>query len=161
MVTGERELADYFELAVKSGADPKKVSNWIMTELMRELKGEGIATCRISAQQLAQLLLLIEKGTISGKIAKGVFQVMFETGKDPEIIVREKNLVQVSDEGEIMTVVQQLVEQHPEQARELREGKDKLMGFFVGQLMKQMKGKANPGMANALFRKAIFGDEQQ
>ena len=161
MVTGERELADYFEMAVKSGADPKKVSNWIMTELMRELKGEGIATCRVSAQQLAQLLLLIERGTISGKIAKGVFQVMFETGKDPEIIVQEKNLVQVSDEGEIMTVVQQLVEQHPDQARELREGKDKLMGFFVGQLMKQMKGKANPGMANQLFRKAIFGDEQQ
>jgi len=161
ILTGERELADYFELAVKSGADPKKVSNWIMTELMRELKGEGIGTCRISGHQLAQLLLLIERGTISGKIAKGVFQIMFETGKDPEIIVREKNLVQVSDVREIMTVVQQLVEQHPDQARELREGKDKLMGFFVGQLMKRMKGKANPAMANELFRKAIFGDEQQ
>lgn len=161
ILTGERELADYFELAVKSGADPKKVSNWIMTELMRELKGEGIGTCRISGHQLAQLLLLIERGTISGKIAKGVFQIMFETGKDPEIIVREKNLVQVSDVGEIMTVVQQLVEQHPDQARELREGKEKLMGFFVGQLMKRMKGKANPAMANELFRKAIFGDEQQ
>jgi aspartyl-tRNA(Asn)/glutamyl-tRNA(Gln) amidotransferase subunit B len=161
ILTGERELADYFELAVKSGADPKKVSNWIMTELMRELKGEAIGTCRISAQQLAQLLLLIEQGTISGKIAKTVFQIMFETGKDPEIIVREKNLVQVSDVGEIMTVVQQLLEQHPDQARELREGKEKLMGFFVGQLMKQMKGKANPAMANELFRKAIFGDQQQ
>ena len=161
ILTGERELADYFELAVKSEADPKKISNWIMTELMRELKGEGIGTCRISAQQLAQLLLLIERGTISGKIAKGVFQIMFETGKDPEVIVREKNLVQVTDEGEIMTVVRQIVEQHPDQARDLREGKEKLIGFFVGQLMKQMKGKANPAMANELFRKAIFGDEQQ
>jgi len=161
ILTGERELADYFELAVKSEADPKKISNWIMTELMRELKGEGIGTCRISAQQLAQLLLMIERGTISGKIAKGVFQIMFETGKDPEAIVREKNLVQVTDEGEIMTVVQQIVEQNPDQARELREGKEKLIGFFVGQLMKQMKGKANPAMANELFRKAIFGDEQQ
>lgn len=159
ILTGERELADYFELAVESGADPKKVSNWIMTELMRELKGEGIGTCRISALQLAQLLLLIDKGTISGKIAKGVFQDMFETGRDPEIIVREKNLVQVSDVGEIMAVVRLLVEQNPDQARELREGKDKLMGFFVGQLMKQMKGKANPALANELFRKAIFGDE--
>ena len=160
ILTGDRALAEYFEEAVRLGPDPKKVSNWIMTELMRELKGEDFDNCPISARQLGSLLLLVEKGTISGKIAKTVFQEMFQTGKDPEIIVTEKNLMQVSDEAEIMQVVKEILAANPEQVEELRAGKGKLMGFFVGQLMQRMKGKANPAMANELFNKAIWGEKR-
>ena len=159
ILTGNRELADYFEEAAKCGAEPKKISNWIMTELLRELKGEDIRQCQISPGQLGQLVLLVEKGTISGKIAKTVFQAMLETGKDPELIVQEKNLLQVSDEVEIMRVIEEILKEYPNQVDELRAGKEKLMGFFVGQLMKRMKGKANPAMANELFNKAIRGDQ--
>ena len=158
ILTGSREFAEYFEEAASGVADPKKISNWMMTELLRELKGEDIQQCKILPGHLAELLLLVEKGTISGKIAKTVFQTMFETGKDPEKIVKEQNLVQVSDEGEILKVIRELLEEYPEQAAELRSGKEKLMGFFVGQLMKRMKGKANPTLANELISKTIFGD---
>lgn len=160
ILTGDRTLAEYFEEAVRLGPDPKKVSNWIMTELMRELKGEEIEGCPITARQLGSLLLLVEKGTISGKIAKTVFQEMLTTGKDPETIVTEKNLLQVSDETEIMQVVMEILAANPEQVEELRAGKGKLMGFFVGQLMRRMKGKANPAMANELFNKAIWGENR-
>ncbi|KAB2892201.1 MAG: Asp-tRNA(Asn)/Glu-tRNA(Gln) amidotransferase subunit GatB [Desulfobulbaceae bacterium] len=159
ILTGNRELADYFEEAVKCGAEPKKISNWMMTELLRELKGEDIRQCQISPGQLGQLVLLVEKGTISGKIAKTVFQAMLDTGQDPELIVQEKNLLQVSDEGEIMKVIEEILKEHPNQVDELRAGKEKLMGFFVGQLMKRMKGKANPAMANELFKKAIRSEQ--
>lgn len=158
ILTGSREFAEYFEEAASGAADPKKISNWMMTELLRELKGEDIQQCKILPRHLAELLLLVERGTISGKIAKTVFQTMFETGKDPEKIVKEQNLVQVSDEGEILKVIRELLEEYPEQAAELRSGKEKLMGFFVGQLMKRMKGKANPTLANELISKTIFGD---
>jgi aspartyl-tRNA(Asn)/glutamyl-tRNA(Gln) amidotransferase subunit B len=160
ILTGDRALAEYFEEAVRLGPDPKKVSNWIMTELMRELKGEDFDNCSIAARQLGSLLLLVEKGTISGKIAKTVFQEMLTTGKDPEIIVTEKNLMQVSDEAEIMQVVMEILAANPAQVEELRAGKGKLMGFFVGQLMRRMKGKANPAMANELFNMAIWGEKR-
>lgn len=155
ILTGERELADYFEVAVKAGANPKKASNWIMTELLRELKGESIESCKTAPEQLGALLTMIDKGTISGKIAKTVFLDMMETGKDPAVIVEEKNLVQVSDEGELTAIVEQIVADNPGQAEEFRNGKTKLMGYFVGQLMKQTKGKANPKLANELFTKAL------
>ena len=158
ILTGDKALADYFEETLRQGvSDPKKVSNWIMTELLRELKGDEIANCRITPLQLGQLLVMVDKGTISGKIAKTVFQIMLKSGMDPEVIVQEKNLVQVSDENEILRVVQEIMAANPSQVEELRGGKEKLMGFFVGQLMQRMKGKANPAMANDLFRKAIFG----
>ncbi len=160
ILTGDRALAEYFEEAVRLGPDPKKLSNWIMTELMRELKGEDFDNCPISARQLSSLLLLVEKGTISGKIAKTVFREMLTTGKDPETIVAEKNLMQVSDEAEIMQVVMEILAANPEQVEEQRAGKSKLMGFFVGQLMRRMKGKANPAMANELFNKAIWGENR-
>lgn len=158
ILTGSRELAEYFEEAAASEADPKKISNWMMTELLRELKGEDVRRCKITPHQLAELLLLVERGTISGKIAKTVFQTMFETGKSAESIVNENNLVQVSDEGEILRIINELLEEYPEQTAELRSGKVKLMGFFVGQLMKRMKGKANPALANELLNKAVSGD---
>lgn len=155
ILTGSRELADYFEIAAKLSSHPKKVSNWIMTELLRELKGEEISTCRVSPTQLGELLAMVEKGTISGKIAKTVFVEMMESGKDAQAVVEEKNLVQVSDEGELLAMVEEIVAANPDQAEQFRQGKTKVMGFFVGQLMQRTKGKANPKMANELFAKTL------
>ncbi len=157
ILTGERELADYFEQAAAGGATAKKVSNWIMTELLRELKGETIGSCKVLPHQLGELLAMVDKGTISGKIAKTVFLDMMETGKDAAVIVQEKNLIQVSDEGELLALVEEIVAANPSQAEDFRGGKTKLMGFFVGQLMKKTKGKANPKMANELFAKVLNG----
>jgi len=157
LLTADRAVAEYFEETVKGGAQAKKASNWIMTELMRELKGEEISSCKVAAPQLASLLLMVEKNTISGKIAKTVFLDMMESGKDPEMIVKEKNLVQVSDAGELLLLVKEIVAANPEQAEDFRAGKTKLMGFFVGQLMKKTKGQANPQLANELFSKELGG----
>jgi aspartyl-tRNA(Asn)/glutamyl-tRNA(Gln) amidotransferase subunit B len=157
LLTADREVAEYFEETVKGGAQAKKASNWIMTELLRELKGEEIASCRVTAPQLAALLLMVEKNTISGKIAKTVFLDMMETGKDPETIVNEKNLSQVSDVGELLSLVKDIVASNPTQAADFRAGKTKLMGFFVGQLMQKTKGQANPQLANELFSQELSG----
>ncbi|MBU1233414.1 MAG: Asp-tRNA(Asn)/Glu-tRNA(Gln) amidotransferase subunit GatB, partial [Proteobacteria bacterium] len=109
ILTSSRELADYFESAVKSCGQAKKVSNWIMTELMRELKGEDVTACRVRPEQLGGLLQMVADGTISGKIAKTVFLEMMVSGKDPEVVVKEKNLVQVSDQGELLAIVQEII----------------------------------------------------
>ena len=155
LLTADRAVAEYFEQTVKGGAQAKKASNWIMTELMRELKGEDISSCKVTAAQLAALLLMVEKNTISGKIAKSVFLDMMENGKDPATIVQEKNLAQVSDVGELSALVKEIVDANPSQAEDFRAGKTKLMGFFVGQLMKKTKGQANPKLANELFSKEL------
>jgi aspartyl-tRNA(Asn)/glutamyl-tRNA(Gln) amidotransferase subunit B len=161
ILTGTRELADYFETALAVCNSPKKLSNWIMTELMREIKGDVgpwiTTSCAISPESLGELVGLLEGNKISGKIAKTVFQVMLETGKTPAVIVQEKNLVQVSDQGELLAVVKEIIAANPTQVAEYKEGKTKLMGFFVGQLMQKTKGKANPQVANELFSKELSG----
>jgi aspartyl-tRNA(Asn)/glutamyl-tRNA(Gln) amidotransferase subunit B len=155
ILTGDRALADFFETAVKVGANSKKVSNWIMTELLRELKGAAIQNCRVTPVHLGELLLMVDKGAISGKIAKTVFPDMMESGQDPQAIVEKKGLLQVSDEGELLSLVKEIVAANPAQAEDYRSGKDKLMGYFVGQLMQKTKGKANPKIANELFVKEL------
>jgi aspartyl-tRNA(Asn)/glutamyl-tRNA(Gln) amidotransferase subunit B len=156
ILTGSRDLADYFEEAVQQcGAAAKKVSNWLMTEFLRELKGDDITTCKVTAKQLGVLLKMVDDGTISGKIAKLVFPEMMETGKDAEVVVKEKNLVQVSDQGELLAMVREIIADNPGQAKDFRDGKTKLMGYFVGQLMQKTKGKANPQIANELFAKEL------
>lgn len=158
ILTSSKELADYFETALQDFPQAKKLSNWIMTELMRLLKGEegvDISQCPVSPQSLAALLNMIEKATISGKIAKTVFEEMMETGKDAETIVKEKNLVQMSDESELLQIVQDIIAANPDQVEQFKAGKTKVMGFFVGQLMQKTKGKANPKMANQLFAKEL------
>jgi len=155
LLTADRPVAQYFEDVVAKGVPAKKASNWIMTELLRELKGDDISSCKVSPEQLSSLLMMVENNTISGKIAKTVFFDMMETGKDAETIVQEKNLVQVSDEGELTAMVEEIIAANPGQAEDFRNGKTKLMGFFVGQLMQKTKGKANPKMANELFAKAL------
>jgi len=158
VLTSDRELADYFEAALAGYPNAKKLSNWLMTELMRLLKGEeamDMGACPVSPAHLATLLTMIDSGVISGKIAKTVFEEMMASGKDPETVVREKNLVQMSDEGEILAMVREIIAANPEQAMQFREGKSKVMGFFVGQLMKKTQGKANPQMANELFTREL------
>lgn len=155
LLTSSRELADYFEEAVKIGVTAKKVSNWIMTELMRELKGEEVTNCKVRPEQLGALLKMVDDGTISGKIAKTVFLEMMDSGKNPDVVVKEKNLVQVSDQGELLVMVQEIIAANPGQAADFKGGKTKLMGYFVGQLMQKTKGKANPKVANELFSKEL------
>ncbi|CAK8724987.1 Asp-tRNA(Asn)/Glu-tRNA(Gln) amidotransferase subunit GatB [Candidatus Electrothrix laxa] len=155
ILTSSRDLADFFEQVCAAYDNPKKVSNFIATELLREYSPEQINDCPVSAQQLAALLQMVEKKTISGKIAKTVFADMLASGDDPEKIVKEKGLVQMSDEGELVAIVREIIEANPEQAQQFREGKNKVMGFFVGQLMQKTKGKANPQMANKLFAQEL------
>jgi len=155
ILTASRDLADYFEEAVKNCGKAKKVSNWIMTEMLRELKGEDVTACNVKAKQLGALLKMVDDGTISGKIAKTVFLEMMESGKDPETVVKEKNLIQVSDTGELRGIVQEIIAANPSQAEDYKGGKTKLMGYFVGQLMQKTKGKANPKIANELFSEEL------
>ncbi len=157
VLTSDKALADYFEAAVQEFPRPKQVSNWIMGELMRELKKEeaGITACRVTPAALAKLLFLVEQGTISGKLAKTVFEDMVATGRDPEVIIKEKGLVQISDTGALEAAAREIIQAHPKEAADYRAGKTKLMGFFVGQLMKQTKGQANPQLANEIFQRLL------
>ena len=158
VLTSSRELADYFEQALAAYPAAKKLGNWIMTELMRALKGEDgidIGACPVTPASLARLLNMVDEGLISGKIAKTVFEEMMLSGVDPDTVVKEKNLVQVSDEGELVAMVRAIIAAHPAQAEQFRDGKTKVLGFFVGQLMKETKGKANPQMANELFSQEL------
>lgn len=155
ILTGERELADYFEEAIRAGGTAKKLANWIMTELLGGLKGEPISTCRVRPSQLSELLKFVDQGAISGKIAKTVFLEMLNTGEDAAAIIKAKNLLQVSDSAELRGMVEAIVRENPTQAEDFRNGKTKLMGFFVGQLMQRTKGQANPQLANTLFLEVL------
>ena len=155
ILTASRELADYFEDACQQYNNPKKLSNWIGTELLRDYGPENIGSCPVSPGQLARLMHMVDNGTISGKIAKTVFADMLESGNDPDSIVKEKNLVQMSDEGELSTIVREIIAENPDQAQQFRDGKTKVMGFFVGQLMKKTKGQANPQLVNKLFKQEL------
>lgn len=156
-LTAEMPVALWFEQTVAAGAQPKAAANWMMTELMKHLNDDNtpIDECPIQPAQLADLLTLIDKGTISGKIAKTVFEEIYATGKDADEIVKEKGLVQISDSGAIEQALDEILAKHPAELERLKAGDEKLVGFFVGQLMKAMKGKANPQMANELLRKKL------
>jgi aspartyl-tRNA(Asn)/glutamyl-tRNA(Gln) amidotransferase subunit B len=157
LLTSERSIAEWFEDAVKAGGQPKAVSNWMMGDLMRLLNEENkfIEECPLRPAQLAEMLDLLDKGTISGKIAKTVFEEMYRSGKNAEEIVREKGLVQISDESEIEKAVDEIIAKSPKEAERFRAGDEKLLGFFVGQVMKATKGKANPKMLNDLLKKKL------
>ncbi len=157
VLTAEKALADYFEACIKHYNAPKKISNWIMTELLRELKNDhtDITQCQVQAKQLATLVKLIDDGTISGKIGKDIIIEMYKTGKDPAIIIDEKGFKQVSDEGELEKIIDEVMSNNPQQLEQYRAGKDKLFGFFVGQVMKASRGQANPDLVNKLLKKKL------
>ena len=157
LLTGSRELADYFEAALASFAHARKLANFIGTELLRDYGPERINECPVRPGQLADLLQMTEDGRISGKIAKTVFAEMLTTGHDPAQIVKERGLVQMSDEGELAALVTEIVAANPDQAQQFREGKTKVLGFFVGQLMQKTRGQANPQLANQLFTRELTG----
>ncbi len=159
LLTSERPVAEWFEEVVAAGAQPKAASNWMMGELMRLLNEESrpIDECAIKPEQLASMLRLIDAGTISGKIAKAVFAEMYRTGRDAEAIVKEKGLVQISDQSEIEKAVDDVIAGNPNEVGRFRAGEEKLLGFFVGQVMKKTKGKANPRMLNDLMKKKLGG----
>jgi aspartyl-tRNA(Asn)/glutamyl-tRNA(Gln) amidotransferase subunit B len=159
VLTASRELAEYFEACTVLYPQAKTVANWVMGELTRALNedGKSIADSPVTPRLLADLLLLIDKGTISGKIAKTVFDEMYTTGKEPAQIVEEKGLVQVSDTGEIERIIDEIMAANAGQVEEFRGGKEKVFGFFVGQVMRASKGKANPAMVNELLLKKLQG----
>jgi aspartyl-tRNA(Asn)/glutamyl-tRNA(Gln) amidotransferase subunit B len=154
VLTGSQALAAYYEDAVRHGAPAKAAANWIMSELLALLNADGvdIAACRVSAPALAGLFGLIDNGTISGKIAKTVFEEMYRTGAAPDAVVAAKGLTQVSDAGELAAVIDQILADSPKELEQYRSGKDKLFGFFVGQVMKRTQGKANPAKVNELLK---------
>jgi aspartyl-tRNA(Asn)/glutamyl-tRNA(Gln) amidotransferase subunit B len=157
LLTSDRELADYFEACVDRFPQPKPVSNWLMGPLLGLLnaRDQSIAELPVSPENLARLLALIDKGVISGKIAKTVFDDMALTGKPAEQIVEEKSLVQISDTAAIDDVVAEIISNNPKEVEAYKSGKTKLMGFFVGQVMKETRGKANPKLVNELLKKKL------
>ncbi|MFK7866772.1 MAG: Asp-tRNA(Asn)/Glu-tRNA(Gln) amidotransferase subunit GatB [Alphaproteobacteria bacterium] len=157
IVTAERETAEYYEKALESKADPKQVCNWLIGELFGRLSknNESLATTKITPDALGKLVALIDSGDISGKMAKDVFDKMFDTGDDPQTIVDASGLKQISDAGALTTMVDQLIADNQGQANAYRGGKTGLMGWFVGQIMKQTKGQANPAMVSQLLKERL------
>ncbi|MBE1446643.1 Asp-tRNA(Asn)/Glu-tRNA(Gln) amidotransferase subunit GatB [Paenibacillus sp. OAS669] len=153
VITSSIKLADFFEESLKYTQDAKAVSNWIMGDLLGYLNANNLEfqDVKVTGKGLGEMIGLIEKGTISNKIAKTVFKAMMETGKAPQTIVEEQGLVQISDEGAIKAVVEQVVANNPQSVADFKAGKDKAVGFLVGQVMKETKGKANPGLVNKLI----------
>ncbi len=157
VITASRAMADYFDATVATGADAKAAANWLMGELSRQLNAAGreIDDCPVAPAQLAGLIDLLVKGTISGKIAKTVFEAMWSSGKDASVIVKEQGLVQISDTGAIEAVVDQVIAANPQSVADFKAGKDRAIGFLVGQVMKETKGRANPEMVNKLLRERM------
>ncbi|MEW6571376.1 MAG: Asp-tRNA(Asn)/Glu-tRNA(Gln) amidotransferase subunit GatB [Nitrospirota bacterium] len=160
LLVSEKELADWYEVAVKLGGQPKVVANWIMGDLMRLLNAENktIEECPLKPEQLVGMLKLIDNGTISGKIAKTVFEEMYRTGKDADSVVRQKGLVQISDTRTIEKYIDEVILKHAKEVERFKAGEEKLIGFFVGQVMKLTKGKANPQMVNELLKKKLSSE---
>jgi len=157
VITASKILSNFYEECVKYYHDPKVVSNWVMVELMSILNdtGQGIKDLKFTPKQLCDMLAMIDKGTISGKIAKEVFREMFDTGKSPETIVKEKGLVQISDEGQLESIAKQVIDNNPKSVEDYKNGKKKALGFLVGQVMKETKGKANPQMVNTILNRLL------
>jgi len=154
VLTSTREIADYFEVALEGYYKPKVISNWLANELLGRLNAENvnIAQSPVAPVQLRDLVRLIDAGTISGKIAKEVFDEMFVSGKDAGVIVEEKGLTQVSDTGELEAVCRKVLEANPKAVEDFLGGKEKSFGSLVGGVMKETKGRANPGLVNELLR---------
>jgi aspartyl-tRNA(Asn)/glutamyl-tRNA(Gln) amidotransferase subunit B len=157
VLTAERAVADYFEAYVRAYPDAKTVANWITGELFRLLKAADIEieAVKITPDALAELLTLVEKGTISIRIAKDVFAEIFETGRPATEIVEERGLAQISDVEELSRIVEQVIAENPGPVEEYLRGKEPVLRFLVGQVMKATRGRANPRLVNELFREKL------
>lgn len=159
VLTTDNELADFYEQTAKISKNFKASSNWVMTELLRELNQaqKTIAQSPIKPDQLGKMILLIDTGAISGKIAKTVFQEMWQTSKDPDTIIKEKGLVQISDTSAIEKIIDEVLSANQSQVADYRGGRTKLFGFFVGAVMKASKGQANPDLVNKILTEKLQG----
>jgi aspartyl-tRNA(Asn)/glutamyl-tRNA(Gln) amidotransferase subunit B len=157
ILTDSKGLADYFEACVKFFPHPKTVSNWVTGELLRELNTSGTLAedSPLGPERLAELLQLVDLGTVSLKAARELFPELYSTGKTPEQLVKEKGLVQVSNEGQLTVIIKDVLTQHPAQVEQYRGGKKAVLGFLVGQVMKASKGTANPGKVNELLKHVL------
>ena len=153
LITSSKYLSDLFEASIKVCNNPKAVNNWIISDISRILNETEMEPIEIpfDANQLGKLVILIDNGTISSSIGKKVLVELFENPRDPEDIIKEKGWIQISDEGAIKEVVMKILEANPQSIADYKGGKDKALGFLVGQAMKETKGKANPQMLNKLF----------
>lgn len=157
LLTSSQKIADFFDQVTAEGADPKSAANWITSELLGYLNNQGkeLEETQITASSLARMIQLIDQGTISSKLAKKVFKELVEQGGDPAKIVEEKGWVQISDEGKLKEIVSDVLQANPQSVTDYRNGKDRALGFLVGQVMKATKGKANPKMVNQLILENI------
>ena len=159
VITATRPMADYFDALVASGAEPKAAANWLMGEVSKHLNACSldIRSCPVPPANLAEMIALIEKGTISGKIAKSVFESMWNEGKPAAVIIKEQGLVQMSDEGELGGIVEAIIAANPQSVADFNAGKEKAIGFLVGQIMRQTKGRANPELVNRILKEKLTG----
>lgn len=157
ILTSDKRMADIFEEAAALCGKPKKVSNWLMVETLRLMKEHGMdaGELRFSPEHLAKLVILVEEGVINGTVAKEVFELVFDRDIDPEKYVEEKGLRTVKDEGKLRAVIQEVLEANPQSVADYKGGKQKAIGFLVGQTMKAMKGKADPGTVNQILTKLL------
>ena len=157
LLAADKDLANFFEAVVKVSNSPKLSANWIMGELSAELNNENLSIndSKITSNQLGQLILRIEDGTISGKIAKEIFEKLWSSDNEVDEIIQSEGLEQVTDDKEIETMIDKVINNNPEQLEQYRSGKDRLFGFFVGQVMKASQGKANPKQVNDILRKKL------
>lgn len=157
ILTSDKGMADIFEEAAALCGKPKKVSNWLMVETLRLMKEHGMdaGELRFSPEHLAKLVSLVEEGVINGTVAKEVFELVFDRDIDPEKYVEEKGLRTVKDEGKLRAVIQEVLEANPQSVADYKGGKQKAIGFLVGQTMKAMKGKADPGTVNQILTKLL------
>ena len=157
VITQSKAMSDFFDAALSSFGDAKTLANWVMGDVTRLLNSNQcrVEDSPISPKQLAELLQLIEKGTISGKIAKTVLEEMYATSKDAQVIVKEKGLAQISDEGALLGIIDSVIAANPQSVEDYRAGKDRAIGFLVGQIMKATKGQANPGLVNKLLKEKL------
>ncbi len=157
ILTASKAMADYFEACVTQFSQPKTVSNWVMGELTRELNNSrtDFSASPVTPERLVRLLRLVDTGAISLKVAREIFPELYSSGKTPEQIVQEKGLTQVSDEDTLVRIIEEVLSKNPVQVAQLKEGKQQVLGFLVGQVMKASGGKANPGKVNELLRKRV------
>ncbi|MGE4273005.1 MAG: Asp-tRNA(Asn)/Glu-tRNA(Gln) amidotransferase subunit GatB [Desulfitobacterium sp.] len=157
VLTASKQLSDYFDEALQNYGEAKTLANWVMGEFSRLLnaKQTSVEESPVKPKQLAELLTIIDKGTISGKIGKTVIEEMFATGQAPETIVKEKGLAQISDTSALLKIVDEVIAANPQSVEDFKAGKEKAMGFLVGQLMKATKGQANPGVVNSLLKEQL------
>jgi aspartyl-tRNA(Asn)/glutamyl-tRNA(Gln) amidotransferase subunit B len=159
LLVSQPEIANYFEAVIRAGGNPRMAANWILGDLFYELKNSGrsMSSCPVSPAHLSQLIGNIEQGELSSKMGKTVFAEMFHTGEDPASVVARLGLTQISDASALDKVIAEVLAENPRQLAEYRGGRDKLYGYFVGQVMKKTGGQANPQLLNELIKKALAG----